>query len=103
MYKYDVRLDNISSGGHNVKETTSYTKSYCSSVVTNSNGLQLSCASTSRRFFVRVIIWNVSNIPFTDTSFTGEQMSDIYIKGWLNGLESKKQKTDVHYRLVALQ
>ena len=26
----------------------------------------------------------------------GEQMSDIYVKGWLPG--GKKQKTDVHYR-----
>ena len=25
-------------------------------------------------------------------------MSDIYVKGWLQGLESDKQKTDIHYR-----
>lgn len=50
------------------------------------------------KYFVRVVIWNCTDIPFMDTSFTGEQMSDIYVKGWITGLESKKQKTDVHYR-----
>jgi hypothetical protein len=25
-------------------------------------------------------------------------MSDIYVKGWLQGLENDKQRTDVHYR-----
>jgi len=44
------------------------------------------------------VIWNCTDIPFMDTSFTGEQMSDIYMKGWISGLENKKQKTDVHYR-----
>lgn len=27
-------------------------------------------------------------------------MSDIYVKGWLNGIEDDIQKTDVHYRFV---
>lgn len=35
-----------------------------------------------------------------DTSFTGEQMTDIYVKGWIGGMEYKKKKTDVHYRCV---
>lgn len=25
-------------------------------------------------------------------------MSDIYVTGWLQGLEEEKQKTDIHYR-----
>jgi len=50
------------------------------------------------KYYVRVVIWNCTDIPFMDTSFTGEQMSDIYMKGWISGLENKKQKTDVHYR-----
>lgn len=25
-------------------------------------------------------------------------MSDIYVKGWMTGLEDDGQKTDVHYR-----
>lgn len=27
-------------------------------------------------------------------------MSDIYVKGWLSGIEEDIQKTDVHYRCV---
>ena len=52
------------------------------------------------RYYVRVVVWNCTDIPFMDTSFTGEQMSDIYMKGWISGLENKKQKTDVHYRFI---
>jgi hypothetical protein len=37
-------------------------------------------------------------VPCDDVSITGEKMSDIYVKGWLQGLESDKQKTDIHYR-----
>ena len=47
------------------------------------------------RYYLRVIIWNCSNM---DTSFLGDKMTDIYVKGWLTGLEHKKHKTDVHYR-----
>lgn len=25
-------------------------------------------------------------------------MSDIYVKGWLQGIETEKQRTDIHYR-----
>jgi len=25
-------------------------------------------------------------------------MSDIYVKGWINGLDEDKQETDIHYR-----
>lgn len=32
-----------------------------------------------------------------DAFFTGEKMSDIYIKGWIKGSEDM-QSTDIHYR-----
>ena len=30
-------------------------------------------------------------------------MSDIYVKGWINGLDDNKQETDIHYRLEKIQ
>uniref|UniRef100_A0A8D3DNQ2 Dysferlin, limb girdle muscular dystrophy 2B (autosomal recessive) n=1 Tax=Scophthalmus maximus TaxID=52904 RepID=A0A8D3DNQ2_SCOMX len=51
-----------------------------------------------KRFFLRCIIWNTSDVILDDVSVTGERMSDIYVKGWLDGHEHNKQKTDVHYR-----
>ena len=33
-----------------------------------------------------------------DAFFTGEKMSDIYVKGWIKGPEDV-QSTDIHYRL----
>lgn len=50
-----------------------------------------------KKFQLRCIIWNTKNVDLQDVSFTGERMSDIYIKGWLSGLD-EKQETDVHYR-----
>ena len=47
---------------------------------------------------MRCIVWNTTEVPLDDLSITGERMSDIYVKGWLQGLEDDKQKTDVHYR-----
>uniref|UniRef100_A0A3B3ZB74 C2 domain-containing protein n=1 Tax=Periophthalmus magnuspinnatus TaxID=409849 RepID=A0A3B3ZB74_9GOBI len=38
------------------------------------------------------------NVILDETSITGENMSDIYVKGWMPGMEDDKQKTDVHYR-----
>ncbi|XP_034020743.1 dysferlin isoform X3 [Thalassophryne amazonica] len=52
----------------------------------------------AKKFFLRCIIWNTSDVILDDTSITGEKMSDIYVKGWLHGHEHNKQKTDVHYR-----
>ncbi|KAM6955134.1 fer-1-like protein 6 [Lycodopsis pacificus] len=47
---------------------------------------------------LRVIIWDTADVILTDSSFlTGEQSSDIYVKGWLKGLEDDRQETDVHY------
>jgi len=48
---------------------------------------------------LRAIIWNVEDVILDDTSFLFRQkMSDIYVKGWISGLEHDIQKTDIHYR-----
>ncbi|XP_071410343.1 fer-1-like protein 6 [Pithys albifrons albifrons] len=47
---------------------------------------------------LRVIIWNTEDVILEDTNvFTGQKSSDIYVKGWIKGLEEDKQETDVHY------
>ncbi|XP_041117050.1 myoferlin-like [Polyodon spathula] len=51
-----------------------------------------------KKFFLRVIIWNTTEVILDETSITGEEMSDIYVKGWMPGMEENKQKTDVHFR-----
>uniref|UniRef100_A0A671TXI0 Myoferlin n=1 Tax=Sparus aurata TaxID=8175 RepID=A0A671TXI0_SPAAU len=51
-----------------------------------------------KRYFLRAVIWNTTDVTLDETSITGEQMSDIYVKGWMPGMEEEKQKTDVHYR-----
>ncbi|XP_039378296.1 fer-1-like protein 5 isoform X6 [Mauremys reevesii] len=51
-----------------------------------------------KRYELRCIIWNTRDVDLQDTSITGQRMSDIYVKGWLDGLEKERQRTDVHYR-----
>uniref|UniRef100_A0A665X022 C2 domain-containing protein n=1 Tax=Echeneis naucrates TaxID=173247 RepID=A0A665X022_ECHNA len=47
---------------------------------------------------LRIIIWNTEDVILEDSNFlTGQQSSDIYVKGWLKGLEDDRQETDVHY------
>uniref|UniRef100_G3VT64 Fer-1 like family member 6 n=1 Tax=Sarcophilus harrisii TaxID=9305 RepID=G3VT64_SARHA len=47
---------------------------------------------------LRVIIWNTEDVILEDENiFTGQKSSDIYVKGWLKGMEDDKQETDVHY------
>ncbi|EDV22851.1 uncharacterized protein TRIADDRAFT_58489 [Trichoplax adhaerens] len=46
---------------------------------------------------LRVIIYNTSDVILDETSLLGEKMSDIYVKGWIRGVD-EKLKTDVHYR-----
>ncbi|CAH0716714.1 unnamed protein product, partial [Brenthis ino] len=47
---------------------------------------------------MRVIIWNTDDVVLEDDAFfTGEKMSDIYVKGWLRGPDDC-QCTDIHYR-----
>ncbi|XP_072315466.1 dysferlin isoform X3 [Eucyclogobius newberryi] len=52
----------------------------------------------AKKFFLRCIIWNTQDVILDDIGVSGEKMSDIYVKGWLDGHEHNKQKTDVHYR-----
>lgn len=33
------------------------------------------------RYFLRVVIWNTTDVILDETSITGENMSDIYCKG----------------------
>ena len=49
------------------------------------------------RYELRVVIYNTVDVILDEESITGEQMSDIYVKGWVGGLD-EKQETDVHYR-----
>ncbi|KAM4715581.1 myoferlin-like [Anableps anableps] len=51
-----------------------------------------------KKYFLRAVIWNTTDVTLDETSITGENMSDIYVKGWMPGMEEDKQKTDVHYR-----
>ncbi|XP_077108019.1 fer-1-like protein 4 [Ranitomeya variabilis] len=47
---------------------------------------------------LRVIIWNTDDVILDDVNpFTGEPSSDIYVKGWIRGLDGEKQETDVHF------
>ncbi|XP_029447857.1 fer-1-like protein 6 [Rhinatrema bivittatum] len=49
-------------------------------------------------FELRIIIWNTEDVILEDENiFTGQKSSDIYVKGWLKGLEDDGQETDVHY------
>ena len=43
------------------------------------------------------MVWNTTDVVLEEESITGEMMSDIYVKGWIQGIEDK-QETDVHYR-----
>ncbi|KAM9809263.1 myoferlin isoform 1-T1 [Syngnathus typhle] len=52
----------------------------------------------AKKYFLRAIVWNTTEVTLDETSITGENMSDIYVKGWMPGMEEDKQKTDVHYR-----
>ncbi|XP_058911412.1 myoferlin isoform X2 [Kogia breviceps] len=52
----------------------------------------------AKKYYLRVIIWNTKDVILDEKSITGEEMSDIYVKGWIPGNEENKQKTDVHYR-----
>lgn len=50
------------------------------------------------QYELRVIIWNTDDVYLDDVNpFTGVPSSDIYIKGWVRGLEGDKQETDVHF------
>uniref|UniRef100_A0A8D8QAC2 Otoferlin n=1 Tax=Cacopsylla melanoneura TaxID=428564 RepID=A0A8D8QAC2_9HEMI len=51
-----------------------------------------------KAYELRIIIWNTDEVVLEDDAFfTGEKMSDIYVKSWLKGPEDC-QCTDIHYR-----
>ncbi|CAL4079964.1 unnamed protein product, partial [Meganyctiphanes norvegica] len=51
-----------------------------------------------KSYELRIIIWNTDDVVLEDDAFfTGEKMSDIYVKGWIKGSEDT-QCTDIHYR-----
>ncbi|XP_074640585.1 otoferlin-like isoform X2 [Tubulanus polymorphus] len=51
-----------------------------------------------KSYELRCVIWNTDDVVLEDDAFfTGEKMSDIYVKGWLKGPEDC-QSTDIHYR-----
>ncbi|NXC50053.1 MYOF protein, partial [Penelope pileata] len=50
------------------------------------------------RYELRCVVWGTRDVDLQDTSVTGQRMSDIYVTGWLDGLEEQRQRTDVHYR-----
>uniref|UniRef100_A0A665XBL1 Fer-1 like family member 4 n=1 Tax=Echeneis naucrates TaxID=173247 RepID=A0A665XBL1_ECHNA len=50
------------------------------------------------QYELRVIIWNTDDVYLDDVNpFTGDPSSDIYVKGWIKGMEGDKQETDVHF------
>uniref|UniRef100_A0A8D1A3V6 Fer-1 like family member 5 n=2 Tax=Sus scrofa TaxID=9823 RepID=A0A8D1A3V6_PIG len=50
-----------------------------------------------KRYELRCIIWKTALVDLKENSLGSEKMSDIYVKGWLFGLEKDMQKTDIHY------
>ncbi|XP_046585626.1 otoferlin-like isoform X5 [Haliotis rubra] len=51
-----------------------------------------------KSYELRCIIWNTDDVVLEDDAFfTGEKMSDIYVKGWVKGSDDM-QSTDIHYR-----
>ncbi|XP_064428635.1 fer-1-like protein 5 [Mirounga angustirostris] len=48
-----------------------------------------------KRYELRCIIWKTAQVDLKRSLTAG--MSDIYVKGWLVGLEKDMQKTDIHY------
>uniref|UniRef100_A0A8C5P4U7 C2 domain-containing protein n=1 Tax=Jaculus jaculus TaxID=51337 RepID=A0A8C5P4U7_JACJA len=50
-----------------------------------------------KRYELRCIIWNTAQVDLVHETLSREKTSDIYIKGWLFGLEKDMQKTDIHY------
>ncbi|XP_030320002.1 fer-1-like protein 5 [Calypte anna] len=51
-----------------------------------------------QRYELRCVVWNTRDVDLADVNVTGQRMSDIYVTGWMDGLEEQRQKTDVHYR-----
>ncbi|XP_024427595.2 fer-1-like protein 5 [Desmodus rotundus] len=50
-----------------------------------------------KRYELRCIIWKTAHVDLKSVNLSNEKMSDIFVKGWLFGLEKDMQKTDIHY------
>ncbi|XP_075300808.1 fer-1-like protein 5 [Opisthocomus hoazin] len=51
-----------------------------------------------QRYELRCVVWNTQDVDLKDVNLMGQRMSDIYVTGWLDGLEEQRQRTDIHYR-----
>ena len=52
-----------------------------------------------KKFQLRVIIYNTKEVFLDDRNpLTGEQSSDIYVKGFVCDKQSESKRTDIHYR-----
>ncbi|KAM6369833.1 fer-1-like protein 5 [Pluvialis apricaria] len=51
-----------------------------------------------QRYELRCVVWNTRDVDLGDTNLLGQRMSDIYVTGWMDGLEEQRQRTEVHYR-----
>ena len=51
------------------------------SIYSGENAMIIDCLYVFPRYELRVIIWNTADVILEETSITGEQMSDIYVKG----------------------
>lgn len=56
--------------------------------------------SHPRSYELRCVVYNAYDVLLEEKNLLGDEMSDVFIKAWLKGLESQSQKTDVHYRCV---
>lgn len=52
------------------------------------------------RYELRCVVYNVYNVALEEKNVLGDEMSDVFVKGWLKGLDSRSEKTDVHYRCM---
>jgi len=54
---------------------------------------------TERSYELRCVVWNTDEVTLDDVNvMTGEQSSDIFVKGYVKGVGDDGQCTDVHYR-----
>ncbi|CAL4063510.1 unnamed protein product, partial [Meganyctiphanes norvegica] len=51
------------------------------------------------KYVLRVVVYNVYDTPLQESNIAGEQMSDVYVKTWMQGTNDV-QKTDIHYRCM---
>ena len=66
--------------------------------------LQTACIPTEHSYELRCVIWNTDEVTLDDVNIlTGEQSSDIFVKGYVKGVGDDGQATDVHYRSAKIR